>query len=71
MEIPNEILFNESLLKSIITPISNNLNNNISFLIDKINNLEKSNSEIINKLNKLEESFKLKKMQMNPYLVGI
>ena len=71
LEIPNEILFNESLLKSIITPISNNLNNNISSLIDKINNLEKSNSEIINKLNKLEESFKLKKMQMNPYLVGI
>jgi len=62
LEIPNEILFNESLLKSIITPITNNLNNNISSLIDKVNNLEKSNSEIINKLNKLEESFKLKEL---------
>ena len=62
LEIPNEILFNESLLKSIITPITNNLNSNISSLIDKINNLEKSNSEIINKLNKLEESFKLKEL---------
>ena len=52
LEIPNEILFTESLLKSIITPITNNLNNNISLLIDKINNLEKSNLEIIGKLNK-------------------
>ena len=62
LEIPNEILFNESLLKSIITPITNNINNSISSLIDKINNSEKSNLEIINKLNKLEESFKLKEL---------
>ena len=64
LEIPNEKLFNESLLKSIITPITNNLNNNISSLIDKINNLEKSNSEIINKLNILEESLKLKELAL-------
>ena len=64
LEIPNEKLFNESLLKSIITLITNNLNNNISSLIDKIDNLEKSNSEIINKLNKLEESLKLKELAL-------
>ena len=46
-----------------IVPITNNINNNITSLIEKINNLEKSNSLIIKKLNSLEEeNNKLKKL---------
>ena len=64
LEIHIETLNNESLLKSIITPIANSINNNISLLFDKINNLEKSNSEIIKQLNKLEENFKIKELKL-------
>ena len=64
LEIHIETLNNESLLKSIITPITNSINNNISLLFDKINNLEKSNSEIIKQLNKLEENFMIKELKL-------
>ncbi len=55
IEIPKESLFTENQLKSIITPITDTINNNITYLIEKMAILEAKNEEIIKKLNKLEE----------------
>ena len=55
IEIPKESLFTENQLKSIITPITDTINNNITYLIEKMARLEAKNEEIIKKLNKLEE----------------
>ena len=55
IEIPKESLFTENQLKSIITPITDTINNNITYLIEKMARLEAKNEEIIKKLNKIEE----------------
>ena len=71
IEIPKESLFTENQLKSIITPITDKLNNNITSLIEKITLLEEKNEEIIKKLNKLEEeNVQLKKNISNSLFNG-
>jgi hypothetical protein len=55
IKIPKETLFSENQLKSILTPITDALNNNITSLVEKIKILEEKNEKIIKKLELLQE----------------
>ena len=52
IKIPKETLFSENQLKSILTPITDALNNNKTFLVEKI---KEKNEKIIKKLELLQE----------------
>jgi hypothetical protein len=52
IKIPKETLLSENQLKSILTPITDALNNNKTFLVEKI---KEKNEKIIKKLELLQE----------------
>ena len=52
IKIPKETLFSENQLKSILTPITDALNSNKTFLVEKI---KEKNEKIIKKLELLQE----------------